>query len=94
MAEHELKTIPPYFNSVWNGSKPFEVRVDDRGFTPMDTLRLREWDNDKGYTGREIKCRVGYIMRLSLQSPCPDAEYRVVMAIKDVRKFNNGVAVD
>lgn len=44
MAEHVLKTAPPYFEAVLTGDKTFEVRRDDRGFQRGDTLRLREYD--------------------------------------------------
>lgn len=65
---HELKTIPPYFEDVITGRKPFEVRRTlDRTFAVGDTLRLREWQHDQSgedgtYTGRETRVRVTYIL--------------------------------
>lgn len=47
---HELKCWPQYFCRVANGSKTFEVRVNDRGFQPGDLVVLREWEPD-GRTG-------------------------------------------
>jgi len=60
---HELKTWPEFFNSIIDGSKPFEIRRDDRDYRTGDILRLREFDPCKGvYSGREahrrITCRV------------------------------------
>ncbi len=51
---HELKTWPEYFEQVYNGTKTFEVRRDDRGFKIGDQLRLREYDQvTKSYSGRQ-----------------------------------------
>ena len=41
---HDLKTWPNYFERVWQGDKPFEIRLDDRGYQKGDTVLLREWD--------------------------------------------------
>lgn len=42
--KHELKIWPQYYCRVADGSKTFEVRNNDRGFQPGDTVVLREWD--------------------------------------------------
>jgi hypothetical protein len=41
---HELKVVPPYFESLLSGDKTFEVRRNDRGFQRGDTLLLIEYD--------------------------------------------------
>lgn len=52
---HELKTDPTPFLAVVEGSKRFEIRKDDRGYTIGDQLRLREYSRERGkYTGREF----------------------------------------
>lgn len=43
MKVHDLKCIPPYFDDILAGRKPFEVRKNDRNYEVGDHLRLREW---------------------------------------------------
>lgn len=59
---HELKIWPEFFEPTLTGEKTFELRDDDRGFFVGDTLLLREWTKDNGYTGREIFVEVTYIL--------------------------------
>lgn len=47
--EHELKTLPEYFQAVKRGEKTFELRRDDRPYAVGDTLLLREFDPDRWY---------------------------------------------
>ena len=63
MKKHELKTVNPYFDKVWEGLKTFEVRENDRDFKVGDTLILKEWDyKNELYTRREIRAEVTYIL--------------------------------
>lgn len=56
---HELKCWPQFFDAILDGSKPYEVRKDDRDFAVGDTLHLREWNPDTWvYTGRETRARI------------------------------------
>jgi len=43
--EHNLKILPPYFVAVADGSKPFEVRRNDRDYQVSDILILQEGNN-------------------------------------------------
>jgi hypothetical protein len=59
---HELKSEPQYFEHVFNGSKLFELRENDRKFAVGDILMLKEWlPKEKTYTGREVRARVTYL---------------------------------
>lgn len=58
---HELKIYPKYFDAVLNGSKPFEIRKNDRNFQVGDNVFLREWDNIK-YSGRTIFAEITYVL--------------------------------
>jgi hypothetical protein len=59
---HELKIWPEYFDDVESGAKTFEVRKLDRLFGKGDTLWLREWSPVKGYSGRETRKVITYVM--------------------------------
>jgi len=71
---HELKIHPQYYCRVADGSKTFEVRNNDRGFQPGDTVILKEWDPEpvnstgitpKGFTeSKPLKFKIGYILVL------------------------------
>ncbi len=58
---HYLKAWPVYFNQMITGAKPFDVRLDDRGFQVGDGVVLQEYDpglvdgatGADGYTGRK-----------------------------------------
>lgn len=71
MVVHELKTWPEPFQAILDGRKTFEIRQDDRGgFAEGDVLKLEEYvpppAGDLGvgqYTGRWIRCTVGYVTR-------------------------------
>lgn len=60
--KHYLKILPEWFTAVESGIKTFEVRKDDRFFSPFDVLILREFDG-KNYTGRSCAVDVLYIYR-------------------------------
>lgn len=76
MKIHELKILPQYFEKVLDGSKTFELRKNDRGYEVGDILILKEFNvgaidhtksepvviQEEGYTGREIKKRITYIL--------------------------------
>jgi hypothetical protein len=72
MAIHELKSWSEMFEAVISRAKPFEVRLNDRGFKVGDYLHLREWappdeigreDHEPGeYTGREAIVVITYML--------------------------------
>jgi hypothetical protein len=63
MKIHELKTIDPYFQNVWDGNKKFEVRFNDRDFKVGDLLLLKKYDiPSKMYLPVEILCDVIYLL--------------------------------
>ena len=71
MKTHDLKTDPEVFQAVLDGSKTYEIRKNDRGFSVGDTLVLRETlhtgrDMAMGsplvYTGRKVVSRVTHML--------------------------------
>lgn len=58
MITHELKCLPPYFDAIARGDKPFEVRRDDRGFQKGDHVKLFRWDEARGYDSGKVRERV------------------------------------
>jgi Domain of unknown function (DUF3850) len=64
VSTHDLKSWPDFFAPILDGTKTFEVRIDDRGFKVGDILNLWEWDDRKrAYTGRSIQKQVTYILK-------------------------------
>lgn len=63
MTTHVLKTWPEYYQAIIDGTKPFEVRQNDRGFAVGDVLLLQEYDpkTDK-CTGRATSRTVTYLL--------------------------------
>jgi hypothetical protein len=59
---HYLKILPEHFAAVRCGVKTFELRRNDRNYHPCDTLVLQEWELDRGYTGRELRRYVPYVL--------------------------------
>ncbi len=77
---HYLKTWPEFFRAVESGIKPFEIRINDRGYQVGDILHLQEFIPPDTFTGREVVKEVTYI----LDDPQFCKLGYVVMGIKDV----------
>lgn len=61
----EKKLRPPYFQQVWDGAKPFEIRLNDDHYQVGDRLHLREWEK-QAYSGRAILAEVTGVVRISI----------------------------
>lgn len=61
---HDLKILPIYYDAVYEGRKTFEVRKNDRDFNNADTVTLKEYDLELGYSGRELTFEIGYVLPL------------------------------
>lgn len=60
---HTLKIQPEFFDAVSDGRKNFEVRRgNDRIYKVGDVVQLREFVQEKGYTGHELLMEITYVM--------------------------------
>jgi hypothetical protein len=59
---HQLKTIDPYFTSVKNGEKTFEVRKFDRDYQVGDFLDLVHYNPSTNQLGERISKRITYML--------------------------------
>jgi hypothetical protein len=59
---HEIKVYPRFFAALVDGSKPFEVRKNDRGYKVGDECMCREFHPVKGYSGQSLLMRVTYVL--------------------------------
>ena len=81
MIVHELKTINPFFEDVFNGAKDFEIRKNDRNFKVGDRLKLIEFEKGKEkkrYVLKDIK----YILTGGQYGLSYDY---VILGLKDIR---------
>lgn len=61
---HELKCWPEQFSALWDGSKNFELRKNDREFQVGDFLLIKEWiPSTEEYTGSSLLRKVSYVLR-------------------------------
>lgn len=101
---HELRTAPDVFEPIRNGSRPYDVRYNDRGFQRSDIVILREWDGrvvcdceDAGrhrgdcdrYTGRTMRARVGHVTPVMLRTE--NRNVHAVLGLLELQEVEYGV---
>lgn len=59
----EKKTETWSFEKILNGEKTFDLRVADWECNEGDVLVLREIDEQRNYTGREIEKKITYVLK-------------------------------
>ena len=60
--QHDLICHPDYFEAVKDGTKAFECRYNGRDLQVGDQLRLMEYSEETGYTGRYLDKTVSYVL--------------------------------
>ena len=61
--EHILKIWPEYFILIASGEKNFELRKNDRNYKAGDTLILKEYCTQFGYSGKGIRVEVTNVVK-------------------------------
>lgn len=64
MKHHSLKIYPEYFKEILSGQKTFELRFNDRGFEPGDTVDLHECQESRIFSGRMVSATIGFVLAL------------------------------
>ena len=83
MAHHDLKLSAEFFDASERGDKPFEVRLNDRGYAVGDTLRMREVSGPVNRA--KLTGRVGKLWAVSFILPLSPANVRlVVLGLREV----------
>lgn len=86
---HEIKSWPRYFEGVWEGTKPFEVRKNDRDYRVGDRILQREWTPEtERYTGREVLSDVTYVLDDSASGGLTKGY--VVLGIRNLGRADRG----
>lgn len=82
MTVHKLKTVHPFFQSLWEQKKTFEIRKNDRDFTVDDELHLEEYfPSTDTYGDRCVVAEVTHIVN-SEQYPDGIKNGYIVMSIR------------
>lgn len=74
--QHILKIQPEYFQAVLDRKKTFEIRLNDRDYKVGDSIILKEFDYNYGFTGRNLRKTISYI------SDYAQKENMIVMSIE------------
>lgn len=84
---HALKTEPVHFEASAAGIKGFEVRKNDRPYSPGDYVALNEW-NGEGYTG---KCTLHKIVFKTMQIKARRFPFGIMPRYFYIRRRAHGV---
>jgi hypothetical protein len=60
--QHGLKVSERFYADLERGIKPFEYRRNDRLFQVGDTLLLRKWHPETGYSGEQHEQWITYVL--------------------------------
>lgn len=72
MTKHRVKSWPEYYAPLKDGSKPFELRKNDRNYQVGDVVVFCEFDDRKGkFTGDETPKRITYMLTSTGQGSIP-----------------------
>lgn len=82
--EHHIKCNKITFEETLKGSKPFEIRRNDRYYQKFDNVIMSEFDADKNkYTGRKLSFEIGFVTNYAQRD-----DY-VVFSCLDIKILNS-----
>ncbi len=87
----EKKALSQYFNHVLNGEKTFDLRLADWKCEQGDILVLREVDKNGNYTGRELRKKVGFVLKTKDLKLFPNEDvdeygYQIISLLDGIKK--------
>lgn len=62
---HEFKVEPEIFDSIFQGERPWDIRLDADMVLQGDLVRYMEYVRGEGITGRWFDVRVDHVERLT-----------------------------
>jgi D-ribose pyranose/furanose isomerase RbsD len=87
MAEIIKKVYTKFFEKILSGEKKFEMRLADEEYNIEDILILKEINENREFTGREIKKKITYLAKTKDCDYWPQEEIDkygfVVLGFKD-----------
>lgn len=84
---HILKCQQPYFDDIWEGYKPFEVRLNDREYEAGDSVLLMAYNAEHSiYETRQIFANIGYILS-GKSFPALLNEEVVVFSLINIKRY-------
>lgn len=95
MIIHYIKCVQPFFEMVWNGDKPFEIRENDRAYQANHNVVQSEYNpqfpDAAAWTGRQVYCLITCVIplppfTLSYAGKCIEYKDPVLLGIKILDK--------
>jgi len=84
---HILKCQQPYFNDIWEGYKPFEIRHNDREYEAGDSVLLIAYNAEHSiFETRQIFADIGYILSGKSFPALLDEEV-VVFSLINIKRY-------
>lgn len=98
MKAHTIKTWLEYFQQIWDGNKPFEVRENDRDYQEGDILVHREFHPKlQEFSERVIIARVLSVLhgpKFGIEKGYCVMGQQVLLRVDDAIKPNKGLGLN
>lgn len=87
---HVMKCYHRWFEPLWNKTKPFEIRLDDRNYQVGDTVKILDYDPIRNEcSGIFIEAEISYILDLEsffgeMAINAPETKGYVIFGMRDI----------